>query len=86
MSAEEIVKIAVGYVINWVGILVAGYFWLVIKNVRKDVDGVAQTVRRVEKDVEKLEEICTCLKIAVGKIEQTLKDNEKLCNERHTQK
>ena len=74
MSTEEIVTIAMGKLINWVAVLVASYFWLVINHIRKDINGVAENVREAKADVEKLEEIVTCLKITVGKLQQQIDD------------
>ena len=74
MSTEEIVTIAMGKLINWVAVLVASYFWLVINHIRKDINGVAENVREVKADVAKLEEIVTCLKITVGKLQQQIDD------------
>jgi len=75
MSTEEIVTIAMGKLINWVAVLVASYFWLVINHIRKDINGVAENVREAKADVAKLEEIVTCLKITVGKLQQQVDDH-----------
>lgn len=84
MSTEEFVKVAVGYFFNWFGILVAGYFWLVINHIRKDIDGVANYARETRSDVEKIEEIITCLKVTLGKLQQQVEDNQVNCDRRHS--
>jgi len=78
MSTEEIIASAMGKLLNWVAVLVASYFWLVINHIRKDINGVAENVREAKADIQKLEEITTCLKINLGKIEQKIDDMEKL--------
>ena len=75
MSTEEIIASAMGKLLNWVAVLVASYFWLVINHIKKDIDGVASNVREVKADVEKLEEVTMCLKITVGKLQQQVDDH-----------
>lgn len=75
MSTEEIVASAVSKFVDWIAILVAGYFWVVINHIRKDVDNVAEYTRKVENDVTRLEEAMTCIKVTVGKLQQALEDN-----------
>lgn len=83
MPTEELVKIAVVKFIDVIAILIASYFWLVIKSVKRDVDGVAENNRSIQRDVERLEDVTTCLKIEVGKIKQQIDDNRELCDHRH---
>lgn len=83
MSTEEIIAIAMGKLINWIVVLVAGYFWLVINHVKKDIDGVANYARETQADVERLEEIATCLKVTVGKLQQSVEDIKESCERRH---
>lgn len=84
MSTEEIIAIAMGKLINWIIILVTAYFWLVINHIRKDIDGVANYARETRSDVEKIEEIITCLKVTLGKLQQQVEDNKENCDRRHS--
>lgn len=74
MSTEEVITIAIGKLINWLVILITGYFWLVINHVKKDIDNVANYARETREDVEKLEEVATCLKVSLGKLQQQFDD------------
>jgi DNA anti-recombination protein RmuC len=83
MSTEEIVAAAISKLINWIIILVTGYFWLVINHIKKDINNVAEYAREVKGDVERLEDITTCLKINIGKMQQQVEDHIKVCTGRH---
>lgn len=83
MSTEEVITIAIGKLINWLVILIAGYFWLVINHIKKDINNVANYARQVNDDVQRLEEVATCIKIQLGKLQQYVDDNRTVCDERH---
>lgn len=84
MSSEEIVAAAISKLINWIIILVTAYFWLVINHIRKDIDGLANYAKETRSGVEKIEEIITCLKVTLGKLQQQVEDNKENCDRRHS--
>lgn len=86
MPTEEIVTIAVSKLINLIIILITAYFWLVINHIKKDINNVANFARETREDVEKNEEILTCLKVAVGKLEQQVQDCRESCKIRYRKK
>jgi len=83
LLTEEVIKIAIKYLINWVAVLGAGYIWLLIKNVRKDVDHIMKDNAKLNERINKLEDAYVQIKICISRVEQKLSDHEKLCNERY---